>query len=197
MFTRAQACKSGLAGMEEPADGPFGTASLVRPPSKEAVGKPESSPAEPAGPVSVPAIPMVVTTSGGGHGNSGPVAFPFPGISLGCPGGQAGPMSIEGLPGPPSEPGTCPPPGFATENELYQTVSSDSDVAAPELTIERPEGPRLVPTPGNTRSISSSSSTNLRPRQPPPRAPTAAAIGLTQSELLAILTLLFCCFCTC
>ena len=104
MFTRAQASKSGLAGMEEPADGPFGAASLVRPPSKEAVGKPESSPAEPAGPVSVPAIPMVVTTSGGGRGNSGPVGFPFPGISLGCPGGQAGPMSIEVSPRPPSEP---------------------------------------------------------------------------------------------
>jgi len=66
MFTRAQARKSGLADIDEPADDPFGATKFVRPTVEETVEKPESSPAEPAGPVPVPATPRVITTSGAG-----------------------------------------------------------------------------------------------------------------------------------
>ena len=55
MFTRAQARKSGLADLEEPTAGSSGATQFVRPTLEEAVGKPESSPTEPAGPVPVPA----------------------------------------------------------------------------------------------------------------------------------------------
>jgi len=84
-----------MADVEDPNAGPSGATQFVRPTLEEAVGKPESSPAEPAGPGSVPVTPMVITTSGGRHGISGSVGFPFPGISLGCSGGQASPTSME------------------------------------------------------------------------------------------------------
>jgi len=163
MFTRAQARKSGLVEMEEPAGGPLGDPKFVRPPLKEAVEKPESSPTEPAGPRI-----------------SGPEGFSFAGISLRCLGGQAGPSSIEGTPRPPSEQGTRPLPGLATDNELYQMASSDSDEAV--------TGPAVSNSPVNdprdhtdTVRITSTAVTtnNQKPRQPPPRAPTAAATGLT------------------
>jgi len=55
---------------------------------------PESVSAEPAGPVPVPAIPVVVPTSEGWPGMEGPVGFPFTGVSLGYPGGPgSGPGS--------------------------------------------------------------------------------------------------------
>jgi len=78
MFTRAQARKSGVAEVEQPADGPFGAAPLVRP-TQEAVGKPESSPAGPAGPAPVPATPGVIPTSEDGLG-SRPEGFPPRGV---------------------------------------------------------------------------------------------------------------------
>jgi len=172
MFTRAQARKSGLADLEEPTAGSSGATQFVRPTLEEAVGKPESSPTEPAGPVPVPATPRVITTSEGGRGTSRPEGFSFPGISLGCPGGQAGPTSIEWSPRPPSEWGTRPPPGLATDNDLYQTASSDSDEAATGLTVSNP-------TDKHPGDHTSTTSTNLKPRQQQPRAPTAAATGLT------------------
>jgi len=61
----------------------------------------------------------------------GPVGFPFTGVPLGYPGGRAGPMSFELPQMPPSEQGMRPPTGLATENELYQTASSDRDVSGP------------------------------------------------------------------
>ena len=132
MFTRAQARKSGVAEVEQPADGPFGAAPLVRP-TQEAVGKPESSPAGPAGPAPVPATPGVIPTSEDGLG-SRPEGFPLAGFSLRCPGGQTGQIpSIEETPRPPSEQGTYPLPGLATGNVGYQTASSGSDEAATGL----------------------------------------------------------------
>jgi len=65
--------------------------------------------------------------------------------------------------------------GWPLRNDLYQTASSDSDVATPGLMVERPEN-ALVPTPDHTRTTSN---TKLKTQQPPPRAPTAAATGLT------------------
>jgi len=131
-FTSAQARKSYVADVEEPIPLAHlhGATKPIRPTLEETAGKPESSPAEPAGPVPVPAALVVITTSEGGRGISRPEGFPFPGISLGCPGGQAGPTSIDWSPRPPSEWGTRPPPGLATDNDFYQTASSDSDVAA-------------------------------------------------------------------
>jgi len=138
MFTRAQARKSGVADVEQPVDGPFGAAPLVRP-TQEAMGKPESSPAQPAGPASVSATPRVIPTSEDGLG-SRPEGFPLAGISLRCPGGQTGQVpSTEGTQMPPSEQGTCPLPGLATGNIGYQTASSGSDGAATGLLHATPE----------------------------------------------------------
>ena len=89
MFTRAQARKSGMAEMEQPVDGPFGAAPLVRP-TLEAAGKLESSPAEPAGPAPVPATVRVIPTDEDKFGG-GPESFPSAGFPLRCPGGQTGP----------------------------------------------------------------------------------------------------------
>ena len=183
MFTRAQARRS-----EQPADGPFGAAPLVRP-TQEAVGKPESSPAEPAGPAAVPATPRVIPTSEDGLGSK-PEGFPLAGISLRCPGGQTGQIpSIEGTPRPPSEQGTCPLPGLAAGNVGYQTASSGSDESATGLlhaTPERHSGDHTLGPLKYTHPIHECSSettpTTRKPRQPlasPPGAPTAAARGLT------------------
>jgi len=182
MFTRAQACKSGLAEIEEPAGGPFGAAAFVRPSVEEAVEKPESSPAELAGPKPVAATPGVFTTSEGGRGVSGPEGFSFAGISLRCPGGQAGPTSVEWMPRPPSEQGTRPLPGLATDNDFYQTASSDSDEAATGLAVSNPPNNDPGGHTVDADRITGSSRTNTKPkpRQPPSRAPTAAATGLTK-----------------
>jgi len=189
MFTRAQARKSGVAEVEQPVDGPFGAAPLVRP-TQEAVGKPESSPAQPAGPAPVSATPRVIPTSEDGLG-SRPEGFALAGISLRCPGGQTGQVpSIEGTPRPPSEQGTCPLPGLATGNIGYQTASSGSDGAATGLlhaTPERHSGGHTLDLTleykhPNHESSSETTPTTLKPRQPPaspPGAPTAAARGLT------------------
>ena len=74
MLTRTQARKSGRVEIEQPVDGPFGAVPPVRPPL-EAVGKPESSPAEPAGPAPVPATVRVIPTHEDGFGG-GPESFP-------------------------------------------------------------------------------------------------------------------------
>ena len=152
--------------------------------------KPESSPAEPAGPVPVPATSGVITTSEDGLGKNRPEGFSLAGISLRCPGGQAGQTSsIEGTPRPPSEQGTCPLPGLATDNVDYQTASSCSDEAATGLldnTSEKHSGDHTLDTVEYTHPIHEGSSgtipTTRKPRQPPaspPGAPTAAARGLT------------------
>jgi len=113
MYTRAQARKSYITNVEDPTAGPSGATQLVRPTLEEAVGKPESSPAGPVVSTSDPSpISMVITTSEGGLGISGPVDFFFPGIFLGCPGGQAGPTSTEWSPRPPSERGRVHPLGW-------------------------------------------------------------------------------------
>jgi len=139
MFSRAQARKSGLAEVEQPVGGPFGAAPLVRP-TQEAVEKPESSPAKPAGPVPVPATPEVITTSEDGLGKNRPEGFSLAGISLRCPGGQADhTSSIEGTQRPPKEHGTCPLPGLATGKVGYQTASSGSDEVATGLLDNTPE----------------------------------------------------------
>jgi len=129
-YTRAQARRSYIADEDEQTDATYIPFNYVRP-NEEAAGKPESVSAEPAGPVPVSAIPVVGPASEGGPGMEGPVGFPFTGVPLEYPGGHAGPMSFE-LPWmPPSEQGMRTPPGLATENELYQTASSDSDVSGP------------------------------------------------------------------
>ena len=74
MLTRTQARKSGRVETEQPVDGPFEAVPPVRPPL-EAVGKPETSPAEPAGPAPVPATSRVIPTIGDGFGG-GPESFP-------------------------------------------------------------------------------------------------------------------------
>jgi len=74
MLTRTQARKSGLAEIGQPVDGPFGAVPTVRP-QLEAVGKPELSPAEPAGPAHVPATSRVIPTNGDGFGG-GPESSP-------------------------------------------------------------------------------------------------------------------------
>ena len=123
MLTRTQARKSGLVEIVQPVDGPVGDVPPVRPPL-EAVGKPESSPAEPAGPAPVPATSRVIPTDEDGFGG-GPESFPPAGFPLRCPGGQTGPkQSIEEIPRPPSEQGTSSLPGLATDNIGYQTASS-------------------------------------------------------------------------
>ena len=178
MFTRAQARKSGMTESEQLVDGPFGAAPPVRP-TQEAVGKPESSPAEPAGSAPVLATARVIPTSVDGLG-SRPEGFPLAGFSLRCPGGQTGQIpSIHETPRPPSEQGTCPLPGLATDNIGYQTASSGSDEAATGL-LERYSG-------GHTQdhTVGYTHHTNLKPRQPPaspPGAPTAAARGLTTAD---------------
>ena len=117
MLTRAQTRKS-----EQPADGPFGADPIVRPPIN-AAERPESSPAEPAGPVPVPATDW--------FGNDGPEGLSRAGVSLGCPGGQIGHiLSVEATQRPPSEYGTFPLPGLATDNAGHHTASSGSDEAA-------------------------------------------------------------------
>jgi len=139
-FSRALSRRSYLAYVSEPtAEPPRVTYYYVRQ-NEDAVGKPESVSAEPAGPVPVPAIPVAAPTSEGGPGIEGPVGFPFTGVPLEYPGGRAGPISIESPPMPRSEWGMRPPPGLATvENELYQTASSDSDVSGPSTsTIQSP-----------------------------------------------------------
>ena len=78
MLTRTQARKSGRVEIEQPVDGPFGAVPPVRPPL-EAVGKPETSPAEPAGPAPVPATSKVIPTNGDGFGD-GPESFPPRGV---------------------------------------------------------------------------------------------------------------------
>ena len=78
MFTRAQARKSGMAEPEQLVDGPFGAAPPVRP-TQEAVGKPESSPAEPAGSAPVPATSRIIPTSEDGFGGR-PEGFPSRGF---------------------------------------------------------------------------------------------------------------------
>ena len=110
MFTRAQARRS-----EQSADGPFKAAPVERP-TQEAVEKTESSPAEPAGPVPVPATPGVITTSEDGLGKNR-----LEGFSLAGQAGQT--SSIEGSPRPPSEQGTCPLPGLATVMDMSRHVS--------------------------------------------------------------------------
>jgi len=128
-----------LAEVEQPVGGPFGAAPLVRP-TQEAVEKPESSPAKPAGPVPVPATPEVITTSEDGLGKNRPEGFSLAGISLRCPGGQADhTSSIEGTQRPPKEHGTCPLPGLATGKVGYQTASSGSDEVATGLLDNTPE----------------------------------------------------------
>jgi len=109
MFIRAQAGRS-----EQPAAGPFGATPIVRP-TPTAAEKPESSPAKAAGPVPVPATPGVITTIE--DGKNKPEGFSRAGISLRCPGGQAGhTSSIEETHRPPSEHGTHPLSGLATDN---------------------------------------------------------------------------------
>jgi len=75
-----------------------------------------------------------------GLGKNRPEGLSLAGISLRCPGGQAGQASsIEGTSRPPSEQGTCPLPGLATGNVGYQTASSGSDEAATGLLDNTPE----------------------------------------------------------
>jgi len=141
--------------------------------------KPESSPAEPAGSAPVPATSRIIPTSENGLG-SRPEGFPLAGFSLRCPGGQTGLIpSIEEMPRPPSEHGTCLLPGLATDNVGYQTASSGSDEAAIGL-LERYSG-------GHTQdhTVGYTHQSNLKLRQPPaspPGAPTAAARGLTHKS---------------
>jgi len=196
MLTRTQARKSGRVEIEPPVDGPFETVPPVRPPL-EAVGKPETSPAEPAGPAPVPAISRVVPTNGDGFGG-GPESFPPAGFPLRCPGGQTGPnWSIEDMPRPPSEQGASSLPGLATDNIGYQTASSGSDEAGTGCLGKHSggHGPQdhtatAVATVNTVAAVANPRPPlNLNSRQPPalpPGAPTAAAQGLT---LLLVSTL--------
>jgi len=172
-----------MAEMEQPVDGPFGAAPLVRPPL-EAAGKLEPSPAEPAGPAPVPATVRVIPTDEDGFGG-GPESFPPRGSPLRCPGGQTGPKrSIEEMPRPPSEQGTSSLPGLATDNIGYQTASSGSDEAVTGW-LERYSGGHRPQdhTVATVASVAySHHGQTLNSRQPPalpPGAPTAAAQALT------------------
>ena len=192
MLTRTQARKSGRVEIEQPVDGPFGAVPPVRPPL-EAVGKPETSPAEPAGPVPVPATSRVAPTNGDGFGG-GPESFPPAGFPLRCPGGQTGPKrSIEDMPRPPSEQGASSLPGLATDNIGYQTASSGSDEAGTGWLGKHsgghgPQDHTATAVATVTANTVANAVANPRPalsinsRQPPalpPGAPTAAAQGLT------------------
>jgi len=192
MLTRTQARKSVRVEIEQPVDGPFGAVPPVRPPL-EAVGKPETSPAEPAGPVPVPATSRVAPTNGDGFGG-GPESFPPAGFPLRCPGGQTGPKrSIEDMPRPPSEQGASSLPGLATDNIGYQTASSGSDEAGTGWLGKHsgghgPQDHTATAVATVTANTVANAVANPRPalsinsRQPPalpPGAPTAAAQGLT------------------
>ena len=195
MLTRTQARMSGRVETEQSVDGPLEAVPPVRPPL-EAVGKPETSPAEPAGPAPVPATSGVNPTSGDGFGD-GPESFPPAGFPLRCPGFQTGPKrSIEEMPRPPSEQGASSLPGLATDNIGYQTASSGSDEAGTGWLGKHSggHGPQdhtatAVATVATvTANTVANAVANPRPalsinsRQPPalpPGAPTAAAQGLT------------------
>ena len=188
MLTRTQARKSGRVEIEQPVDGPFGAVPPVRPPL-EAVGKLETSTAEPAGPAPVPATSGVNPTSGDGFGG-GPDSFPPAGFPLRCPGGQTGPdRSIGEMPRPPSEQGTSSLPGLATDNIGYQAASGGHT-------------PQDHPAAVNTNTVAADTvaqqhNTNLNSRQPPalpPGAPTAAAQGLTHAPRFHLLCDLLYCF---
>jgi len=186
MLTRTQARKSGRVEIEQPVDGPFGAAPPVRPPL-EAVGKPESSPAEPAGPAPVHATSRVIPTDEDRFGG-GPESFPPAGFPLRCPDGQTGPKrSIEEMPRPPSEQGTSSLPGLATDNIGYQTASSGSDEAVTGCLGRytgghRPQDHTVAVATVAAHSYPRPSSLNSRqPPALPPGAPTAAAQGLTHA----------------
>jgi len=163
----------------------LGPSPPVRPPL-EAVGKPELSPAEPAGPAPVPATSRVIPTDEDGFGG-GPESFPPAGFPLRCPGGQTGPKrSIGDMPRPPSEQGARSLPGLATDNIGYHTASSGSDEAGTGW-LEKYSGghtPQDHTVAVNTVAAVAYSQppASLNSRQPPalpPGAPTAAAQGLT------------------
>ena len=171
MLTRTQARKSGRVETEQSVDGPFEAVPPVRPPL-EAVGKPETSPAEPAGPAPVPAISRVIPTNGDGFGG-GPESSPPAGFPLRCPGGQTGPnRSIGEMPRPPSEQGGSSLPGLATDNIGYQAASGGH---TPQ------DHPAAVATVAAV-TVAEPHNSSLNSRQPPalpPGAQTAAAEGLT------------------
>ena len=149
------------------------------------MGKPESSPAEPAGPAPVPATSRVIPTDEDGFGG-GPESFPPAGFPLRYPGGQTGPkQSIEEMPRPPSDQGASSLPGLATDNIGYQTASSGSDEAGSGW-LEKYSGGHTpqdhTVAVATVASHSDPRPSNLNSRQPPalpPGAPTAAAQGLT------------------
>ena len=187
MLTRTQARQSGRVKTEQSVDGPFGAVPPVRPPL-EAVGKPETSPAEPAGPAPVPATSRVIPTNGDGFGG-GPESFPPAGFPLRCPGGQTGPnRSIEEMPRPPSEQGTSSLPGLATDNIGYHTASSGSDEAGTGWLEKHsgghtPQDHTAAVATVAVAAVAKQHNTSLNSRQPPalpPGAPTAAAQGLTR-----------------
>ena len=163
MFTREQARKSGMAESEQLVDGPFGAAPCKADPG----GRGEAGVITGrAGWVRTrPRHPRVISTSVDGLG-SRPEGFPLAGFSLRCPGGQTGQIpSIDETPRPPSEQGTCPLPGLATDNIGYQTASSGSDEAATGL-LERYSG-------GHTQdhTVGYTHHTNQKQRQPPASPP--------------------------
>jgi len=164
-----------MAESEQLVDGPFGAAPCKADPG----GRGEAGVITGrAGWVRTrPRHPRVISTSVDGLG-SRPEGFPLAGFSLRCPGGQTGQIpSIDETPRPPSEQGTCPLPGLATDNIGYQTASSGSDEAATGL-LERYSG-------GHTQDHTVGYS--YAPHKPKTaaaarvaaRAQTAAAPGLT------------------